>query len=154
MANPFPFVAGDVLTAAELNGIGEAWTTYAPTLTQGVALTNTVQYAKYTQVNKLVFVAVSLQITSAGTAGNVIKLGLPITAATGGGTFGTPLVAGGFYDSSATAQYAGTVTQLSTTEAGLLTSLATGGGSLFGQLPGVTAANTDFIFFQFVYQAA
>jgi hypothetical protein len=152
MANPFPFVAGDVLTAAELNGIGEAWTSYTPTLTVGVNVTNTVQYAKYTQVNKLVFVSVSLSCTSAGTAANVINITLPITAATGGGSFGAPIGAGGFYDASTTVQYNGTVVQNGTTA---MSMFANGtGGSLFGQFPSITVASGDIVFFNAIYQAA
>ena len=152
MANPFPFVAGDVLTAAELNAIGEAWTSYTPTLTAGVTVTNTVQYAKYAQVNKIVFVSVSLACTSAGTASNTITMTLPITAATGGGTFGNVLGAGGFYDTSTTVQYNGTVVQNGTTAMSMFANAS--GGSLFGQFPAITVASGDIIFLNAIYQAA
>jgi len=154
MATPFPFVAGNTLTAAELNSIGEAWTSYTPTITQGVTVTNTIQYAKYTIVNKIVFVSVALKCTSAGTAGSVINISLPVTAATGGGDFGTPIGAGGFFDLSALAQYSGTVAQNGTTQMWMFADIGSGGGSLFGQFPGVTCANGDCVFFQAVYQAA
>lgn len=55
MANPFPFVAGSVLTAAELNGIGEAAVSFTPTFssyTRG----NGTSVAYYMRVNKLVYV--------------------------------------------------------------------------------------------------
>ena len=152
MANPFPFVAGDVLTAAELNAIGEAWISYTPTLTAGVTVTNTVQYAKYTQVNKIVFVSVALACTSAGTAGSPIYITLPITAATGGGSFGNPIGAGGFYDASTTVQYNGTVTQNGTTSMWMFANGT--GGSLFGQFPSITVASGDIVFFNAIYQAA
>ena len=154
MANPFPFTAGQVLTAAQMNGIGEAWTSYTPTLIQGVAVTNTIQYAKYTQVNKLVFVSVALKCTSAGTPNAVITISLPITAATGGGDFGTPIGAGGFFDLSALAQYSGSVGQNGTTQMWMFSNQASGGGSLFGQFPAVTCANGDNVFFNAIYQAA
>ena len=53
MANPFDFSAGAVLTAAQLNQIGdfESWTPTWTNLTVGSA---TVQ-AQYAQVNELVF---------------------------------------------------------------------------------------------------
>jgi hypothetical protein len=154
MANPFPFVAGQVLTAAELNGIGEAWTSYTPTLTQGVTVTKTVQYAKYTIVNKIVFVSVALAITGAGTPNSVINISLPVTAATGGGSFGAPIGAGGFFDLSALAQYSGTVGQNGTTSMWMFADIASAGGSLFGQFPAVTCANGDSVFFNAIYQAA
>jgi hypothetical protein len=78
MANPFPFVAGDVLTAAELNGIGEAWTSYTPVIKGGgTTVTATLNYAKYLQINKLVFVQVNAELTSAGAAGGVISVSMP-----------------------------------------------------------------------------
>jgi hypothetical protein len=152
MANPFPFVAGAVLEASQLNGIGEAWTSYTPTVTAGVTVTNTIQYAKYARVNKLIFVSVALACTSAGSAGSPIYISLPVTAATGGGSFGNPIGAGGFYDTSTTVQYNGTVTQTSTT---LMAMFANGtGGSLFGQFPSITVASGDLVFFNAIYQAA
>ena len=78
MANPFPFVAGDVLTAAELNGIGEAWTSYTPVIKGGATtVTATIQYAKYAQVNKIVWVQMRATVTSAGAANGVINVTLP-----------------------------------------------------------------------------
>jgi hypothetical protein len=152
MANPFPFTAGQVLTAAQLNGIGEAWTTYTPAITQGVGVTSTVQRAKYARVNKLIFVSVSLACTSAGTGGNVISVTLPVTATAAAGTFGNPIGAGIFYDSSTTVQYNTSVTQNGTTALYLYANGS--GGSVFGQQPAVTIANGDIIGFEIVYEAA
>ena len=95
MANPFPFVACDVLTAAELNAIGEAWISYTPAITQGVGITKTVDYAKYTQVNKIVVVSVALNCTSGGTASNVINITLPVASVATSGAFGLTIGAGG-----------------------------------------------------------
>lgn len=78
MANPFPFVASTVLTAAQLNGIGEAWTSYTPVIKGGATtVTATITYARYARVNKLVFVQVLAQVTSAGAANGAITIGLP-----------------------------------------------------------------------------
>jgi pectate lyase len=84
MATPFPFTAGQVLTAAELNGIGETWTSYTPTVTSSGGTITTVGAvsAAYTQVNKIVFVYVSIVITTVGTASGQLRFTLPITAAT------------------------------------------------------------------------
>jgi len=78
MANPFPFVAGDVLTAAELNGIGEAWTSYTPVIKGGATtVTASLTYAKYAQVNKIVFLQVLATVTSAGAVNGAITISLP-----------------------------------------------------------------------------
>ena len=78
MANPFPFTAGQVLTAAQLNGIGEAWTSYTPVIKGGATtVTATITYARYARVNKLVFVQVLAAITSTGAANGAISIGLP-----------------------------------------------------------------------------
>ena len=75
MANPFPFTAGQVLTAAQMNGIGEK-TTYTPTFT-GLTLGNGVLTAFHTRVNNIVnvFVQVALGTTSAVTG--EVKISLP-----------------------------------------------------------------------------
>jgi len=154
MADPFPFVASTVLTAAQLNGIGEAWTSYTPTVTQGVGVTCTVNYAKYARVNKIIHVSVALQFTSAGTANSSIVVSLPVTAAAGTGAFGNSLGAGGFFDLSALAQYSGSVQQNGTTGMSLYSDQASGGGSFLGQFPAVTIANGDYMFLFATYQAA
>jgi hypothetical protein len=152
MANPFPFVAGNVLTAAELNGIGEAWTSYTPAITQGVAITKTVDYAKYTRVNKFVVVSVALNCTSAGTASNTIQITLPVASVAAAGAFGQTFGAGGFYDLSTTQQYNLTAQLAGTTIIGLYGNGS--GGSLFGQFPAVTIASGDRVFFNAIYEVA
>ena len=152
MANPFPFVAGDVLTAAELNAIGEAWISYTPAISQGVGITKTVDYAKYTQVNKIVVVSVALNCTSAGTASNTILITLPVASVSAAGAFGQTFGAGGFYDLSTTQQYNLSAQLAGTTIIGLYGNGS--GGSLFGQFPAITVASGDRIFFNAVYEAA
>lgn len=76
MANPFPFSSGDVLTAAELNDIGErvaftpSWVNFTPG--------NATESWFYVQVNELLFVygATTLGSTSAFTGGS-IRLTIP-----------------------------------------------------------------------------
>jgi hypothetical protein len=79
MANPFPFVAGDVLTAAALNGIGES-ATFTPSITN-FTLGNGTSVGKFVRVNKLVYfrVAISFGSTTSIAAGNK-DLTLPIAA--------------------------------------------------------------------------
>jgi hypothetical protein len=139
---------GQVLTAATMNSIGAAWESYTPTITQGVAITKTITYAKYTQIQKLVVVNVSMPLTSAGTAGNGVSVTLPITAAASqrlGGSFQ-------FYDASANTSYVGLPFMLSTTSVGFITGASA--DSYFGGLPAVTIANGDYLFSTIIYEAA
>jgi hypothetical protein len=80
MANPFPFVSGDVLTAAELNGIGEAATAYTPTFTN-LTLGNGTLTAKYNQVNKLVSVYVHVLFGSTTAITGNVSVTYPIARA-------------------------------------------------------------------------
>jgi hypothetical protein len=72
MPNPFPFTAGQVLTAAQMNGIGEPNISFTPTWsstgTQPV-LGNGSLTGKYQRVNKLVFVQMQLVLGSTTTIG-------------------------------------------------------------------------------------
>lgn len=91
---PKTWVAGDVLTAAQLNAelrdallgafpLGPpdvAWTSYTPTLTQSGAVTKTVSYAKYTRVGRLVVASCRLAVTGTGTAGQPVAVGLPVAS--------------------------------------------------------------------------
>lgn len=79
MATFGTFVAGQVLTAAELNAAG-AWQDYTPSWTQSATITKTVNWARYTQFNKLVVVNIKMTASSAGTANNKILVGLPVSA--------------------------------------------------------------------------
>jgi len=81
MASPFPFTSGQVLTAAQLNGISE-WTTWVPTFAAGTGTltSTTINRAVYAQINEMVIVQVSVTITNAGTAGGALLFTLPVTA--------------------------------------------------------------------------
>ena len=81
MANPFPFVAGNVLQAAELNGIGEA-TAYTPTFTN-FTLGNGTLAASYVQVQKLVQVSVVITLGSTSSMTGQISISKPVTGAVG-----------------------------------------------------------------------
>jgi hypothetical protein len=85
MANPFPFVAGEVLTAADMNGIGE-WTPYTPVLSAGgtpVTLgTGSAQSGTYARIQDLIIYRFRI---SFGTSGQNFGTGnytvsLPVTA--------------------------------------------------------------------------
>lgn len=55
----FPYSSGDVLTAADLNAIGD-WTSYTPTL---AGFTASYIDAQYAEVNKVMFVRVYMTIS-------------------------------------------------------------------------------------------
>jgi hypothetical protein len=88
MASPFPFSVGAVLTAAQMNSIGEASIAYTPTVTAGSGSFTTVSATgNYIRVNKLVLVRFKVSITNNGTAGSSVSLSLPFacTSTSGGG---------------------------------------------------------------------
>ena len=79
MANPFPFTAGQVLTAAQMNGIGEAAISFTPSFaayTRG----NGTSVAYYMRVNKLVYVYVEETLGTTSSMGTQPTLNLPVAA--------------------------------------------------------------------------
>jgi hypothetical protein len=72
------FVAGQVLTAAELNAVGD-FTTYTPTFT-GLTVGDGTLFAAYAPVNELVFLQIQVEFgsTTAITAG--VTCTYPVTA--------------------------------------------------------------------------
>jgi hypothetical protein len=65
VANPFPFSSGDVLSAADLNSIGE-WTTFTTSATNA---TISAQECQYARVNDWVHAA--YYVTFSGVTGNL-----------------------------------------------------------------------------------
>lgn len=159
-ATPKTWVAGDVLTAAQMNAelrdallgafpLGPpdtAWTSYTPTLTQSATVTKTVTYAKYQRIGRTIHVAVSLAITGAGTTGNAILAGLPVTAAALAGVTGVFR----YFDAGNT-NYAGATVGASTTTVQFYVSE---NGNAMGVNPAFGAANTDVLQFYVTYEAA
>jgi hypothetical protein len=82
MANPFPFNVGAVLTAAQMNGIGER-TSYTPTVTSATGTITTVGAVScsFIRIQKLVVVEYDITITTLGTGGGAIRFTLPLTSA-------------------------------------------------------------------------
>jgi hypothetical protein len=149
MANPFPFVASTVLTAAQLNGIGEAWTSYTPVIKGGATtVTATITYAKYAQVNKVVWVRVNAIVTSAGAANGIISVSLPIASTQTGDmtAVGTFVV-----KDSGTAYYFGAAILSGTNVVGQ----AFNSGNYMGDTqPAMTLANNDIVSFSICYEVA
>jgi hypothetical protein len=138
--------SGQVLTAATLNTIGAAWVDYTPTLTQSATVTKTINHARYCQIQKLIVVELFLTCTSAGTAGNGVRVGLPIAAKNGGAELG-----GGFiYDATANFMYNILPYQFNANTVAFFYQT----GSEFGASPAVTLANTDQIRLKLTYEAA
>jgi len=80
MANPFPFVAGEVLTAADMNGIGES-VTFTPSYVSGYTRGNGTVSAAYVRVNKLVFLYVAETLGSTSSVTGNFIFTLPIAPA-------------------------------------------------------------------------
>ena len=140
---------GQVLTAAIINQIGAAWESYTPTLTQSATVTKTVTYAKYLQIQKLCIVNVRLDVTGAGTGGNAVVVGLPLTSAAGNGLqYGSATI----YDASTATNYAGRCYQASTTTINFTGDWSANG--LFGTTPNIALAASDQIHFSIAYEVA
>jgi len=140
-------VAGQVLTAATLNTIGAAWVDYTPTLTQGVAVTKTIINARYCQFQKTVIVQAKVIATSAGTAGQGVLIGLPITARSSNSTISGIFT---FYDASANTFYpCGGQLDANNAIGGFFNS-----GFYFGTGPAITIATNDQIQISITYEVA
>lgn len=152
MATPFPFAAGAVLTAAQLNSIGEAGTSFTPTWTS-YTRGNGTTIAYYTLVNKLVFLYVRETLgTTSSITGNP-QMTLPVTAVRQQSvpTAGVQLVDTG------TAVYVGFVQAQSTTAIQIK---AINAGGTYASQANVSAtvphtwASTDYFEFALVYEGA
>ena len=138
--------AGQILTAATLNTIGAAWVDYTPTLTQGVTVTKTINHARYCQIQKTVIVQIFLTVTGAGTASQIVAVGLPFFAKNNNAFVGSGFV----YDASTDVIY----NILPTADAGPTFTMFYQTGNNFGASPAVTLANTDQLRFQLAYEIA
>lgn len=79
MANPFPFTAGQVLTAAQMNGIGET-VSFTPSWTGLTPGNGTVTFATYVRIQNLVFVQVQFVLGSTSAVTGNISFAAPTTA--------------------------------------------------------------------------
>ena len=102
MANPFPFASGDVLTAAELNQIGELQT-WTPTFNFS-SLGNGTYTAEYIQINEFVFFNFLWTLGSTSTVSSGVRFGLPVRATTPNGYLNCFVMA---LDTSAAARHMG-----------------------------------------------
>ncbi len=152
MANPFPFVSGSILEAAQLNGIGEAGTTFTPTWT-GYTRGNGTSIAYYVRVNKLVYVYVEETLGSTSSMGSAPTMTLPITAA----RLQAVSPSRNRIDDTGANVYWGTTVPISTTQVVVYADLVSGTYTAFAGITAtvpMTWANTDKFAIAFVYEAA
>lgn len=79
MTSPFPFVAGAVLNAADLNAIGEA-ETWTPNFLTGVTLGDGTLSGTYQRVNDFVIVQGAFELGSTSAITGDVRVDVPITA--------------------------------------------------------------------------
>lgn len=160
-ATPRTWVAGDVLTAAQLNAelrdalLGafplavDAWTGFTPTLTQPGAITKTVNYAKYQRVGRLIVAQYSLSVTAAGTAANPVLIGLPVACAHAVAiAIGSVMI----YDASAPFRYNGTAELVTASTFQCSYNMAAPTG--WGTDPTIALASGDVIRASVMFEAA
>lgn len=151
MATPFPFSAGAVLTAAQLNSIAEAGTSFTPTWS-GYTRGNGTTVAYYLQVNKLVYVYINETLGTTSAVTGALTLTLPFTAAN---VNSIQYFGGQFADSSAFVSYAAIVQGITTTTAQLRAINAAGTYANYvatsATVP-MTWASTDQIITTFWYE--
>lgn len=156
MANPFPFSVGAVLTADQMNSIGEAWTSYTPVIKGGATtVTATITYARYARINKLVFVQVLASITSTGAVNGAISIGLPSGLLPS--VFDVRLIRGSFLLDDGTGIYTGGAT-ITSAYGSHTAVVGFGGGPVvdaFGaNNPNITLGSGDFVGCEVVYEVA
>lgn len=164
-ATPKTWVAGDVLTAAQLNAelrdallaafpLGPpdtAWTSYTPTLTQPGAVTKTVTYARYTRVGRLITVNALLTVTGTGTASNNVLVGLPVAAAQAANLC---VGSGYIFDTSAGTTFKGLLAVTSSTTVGFLPANTITPGFLGNDTFTAALAAGDAVTFIATYESA
>jgi hypothetical protein len=144
-------VQGQKNTAAIMNSIGAAWESYTPTWKQGTTtITHTVNYAKYSRINKNVVVEVRLTSTGTGAAGGALNVTLPtgLDCVSSADT----RVVGTLLFQNATAFYVGAAVAPTATT---INGLAYGGTGYMGfNAPAATVASGDVIAFSVTYEIA
>jgi hypothetical protein len=148
---------GAALTETDINtylmGEGGAWTTWTPTITQGGGVTCTVTRASQARYGRTIVATAFLTVTGAGTAGSLVTLSLPVTAAYGTGVIGS----GAISDLSAARTYPGLASLESTTSFSFLGTSTVSVDIRLGIATSaftVALANTDQISFTVTYEAA
>ena len=153
MANPFPFVAGEVLTAADMNGIGE-YTAYTPTFTN-LTVGNGTLSVRFGRVQGFIHVTGQLVFGSTTAITGYVNYTLPVTAQTQ--LSPNAAIGQSRFDDQGTAIFLGQVTLQSTTTSLIQVWNASGTYLQFTNLSATvphTWAVGDVISFDSVYEAA
>lgn len=144
-------INAELLSAFPL-GVG-AWTNYTPSWTQSATISKTINRAAYQKVGRICVVSVRMIATSAGTANNVINVGLPVPAAA---TIG--YAAGQFFfDDSGIGFYNGVAYIDNVNTVRFYWGGQSGSAPAFGQTGGgfsAAIASNDMMTFTVVYETA
>jgi hypothetical protein len=153
MANPFPFVADQVLTAAQMNGIGEV-TAYTPTITNGVLGNGTIT-GSYVRVNKLIFGQIKFALGTTSTITGNLQFSFPVATAT---TITASMIGNAyFYDNSTASVLSATTFRSSATVMSFFALNASAtytSGSAFSATVPVAFGAGDEVVCSFTYEAA
>ena len=128
-----------------------AWTSFTPTLAQGATnnISKTVNYAKYTQIGKLVVCTISVTASGTGTAANNVTLSLPIAAS---GSAPLRIGSGHVYDASTIVRYTGMAELMTATTVTIVGDWS--GGSGWGTSPNIAVAASDQFDVTITYEVA
>ena len=154
------FAPGNVLTAAQMNAIGNnlaefsplfaAFTSWTPRIDQG-ANTNIAKSAtdaKYVKVGRLVIANCAITMSGAGVAGSAVLLkGVSLPAAAASNVFGNGLL----FDASTTTYYNVTA-QMNGSDLQFVSDIAT--NQAWGVNPNVAIASGDTFRLSFIYEAS
>lgn len=161
-STPATWVAGAVLTAAQLNqqlrdnfnaahALGvDAWTAYTPALWQGGAVSSANVRSVYQRVGRLIVAQFRITATAAGSAANKVTVTLPVTAASATGNL--PTGSGVIFDTSTTTNYGGTWWLDSTTAVALVGDWS--GAANWGATPSIALASGDSLAGVIIFEAA
>jgi hypothetical protein len=150
MVTPFPFSVGELLTATDMNSIGEAATSFTATwsnYTRG----NGASIAYYTRVNKLTYVYVEETLGSTSSMGTSPTLTLPFAAPR---IEAIPITKCRIDDAGANV-YWGTVAPVSTSSVTLYADLASGAYLAFASITAtvpMTWTTGDIMVLAFMYE--
>jgi hypothetical protein len=133
----------------ETSNLG-AWTDYVPTLTQGATVTKTTNYSRYRRSGRQITVELFLVVTGAGTAGNVLVIGLPVAAFAAGPSAGVGVI----FDASAGLNYGGVAAITATTTVSLLPTSADSANYLGASVFVAALAVGDVVLATLTYEAA
>lgn len=128
------------------------WADWTPTITQSVAVAATVQYARYTIINKTAITEARLLVTGAGVAGNNIEIGGQPTLIQHGNTNSNNSIIGAIlvFDSGTAFYHGALVSSAATTWLGF----AHNQTGAIGTTPSFALANGDRVTFVASYERA